>query len=53
MCIRNQSKHSGNRLLEITGESYWLEMKSIKGLEKAPTGSLGLVDFLAGQVTLK
>ena len=36
-----------------TDESNWLEMKSIKGLKKAPSGSLGHVDFLAGQVTLK
>lgn len=36
-----------------TGESNWLEMKSIKGLKKAPSGSLGHVDFLARQVTLK
>ena len=28
-------------------------MKSIKGLKKAPSGSLGHLDFLAGQVSLK
>ena len=28
-------------------------MKSIKGLKKAPSGSLGHLDFVAGQVTLK
>ena len=28
-------------------------MNSIKGLKKAPSGSLGHLDFLAGQVTLK
>ena len=36
-----------------TGESNWLEMKSIKGLKKAQPGSLVHIDFLAGQVTLK